>query len=327
MNLLALTDEGLVRIDMQAKHATVSQLRADDRLQCLSSDPNDRDIVYIGSRGGGVWRSTDGGATWADTRFPEPDVFSLAVSPADGSVFAGTEPSKLFKSSDGGESWREMEGLQDLPSRSEWSFPPRPWTSHVSAIAPHPEHADLLLVGIELGGLMRSVDGGATWQDHRPGAQKDVHALAWHTEDTGRAYEAGGGGAAWSRDRGETWEPADEGRDRHYTWALAVHPHDPDVWYVSASPGARHAHSGGSANARLYRRRGTEPWTALSGGLPDPLESMPYALLHTGNRLFAGLKNGHLYASDDDGDTWTKIDVDGSSLTGVKTIIVANDRS
>ena len=90
-----------------------------------------------------------------------------------------------------------LDGLLELPSRPNWSFPPRPWTSHVRWIAPSPHDAKLLLVGIELGGLMRSSDGGESWQDHRPGAQPDVHSLAWHPQAEGRAYEAGGGGAAW----------------------------------------------------------------------------------------------------------------------------------
>lgn len=320
--MLAVTDEGLVRIEVQAEHANVTQLRTDHRLQCLARDPRDDSVVYVGSRGEGVWMSTDGGEEWADAELPERDVFSLAVSPADGSVYAGTEPSKLFKSTDKGGSWREMTGLQEIPSRHDWSFPPRPWTSHVRSIAPHPEDASLLIVGIELGGLMRSDDGGETWQDHRPGAQKDVHALAWHPVDGERAYEAGGGGAACSVDGGRTWEPADDGRDRHYTWALAVHPAIPDLWYVSACQSARDAHYGGNARARIYRRRGTGPWTPLSGGLPDPLDSMPYALLHTGRRLYAGLKNGQFYATGNDGDTWSRLDVHGASLTNLKTLVL-----
>jgi photosystem II stability/assembly factor-like uncharacterized protein len=66
----------------------------------------------------------------------------------------------------------------------------------VRSIAPSPHDDQLHLAGIELGGLMRSDDGGETWSDHRPGAQKDVHALAWHPTVPGRAYEAGGRGAA-----------------------------------------------------------------------------------------------------------------------------------
>ena len=98
---------------------------------------------------------------------PEQGVFSLAVSAADGAVYAGCEPSRLFRSDDGGDSWRALDALLEPPPAR--SFPPRPWTSHVRWIAPNPHNADLLLVGIELGGLMRSTDGGESWQDHRPG--------------------------------------------------------------------------------------------------------------------------------------------------------------
>src|SRR5438034_570563 len=136
-------------------------------------------------------------------------------------------------------------------------------------IARRGDEAALLLVGIELGGLMLSRDGGQTWEDHRPGAQRDVHALAWHPSVPGRAYEAGGGGAAWSHDGGWSWEPADAGRDRHYTWGLAVHPEDPDTWFVSANPGPMQAHhQRGNADAFIYRWRDVGPWQPLKGGLP-----------------------------------------------------------
>ena len=250
-------------------------------------------------------RSDDGGATWVDCGLPEPGVFSLAVSAADGTVYAGTEPSRLFASRDRGETWEALDALLELPSRPTWSFPPRPWTSHVRWIAPSPHDARLLLVGIELGGLMRSIDGGRTWEDHRPGAQRDVHCLAWHPRVAGRAYEAGGGGSALSVDGGETWQPADDGRDRHYTWALAVDPDDPEVWYVSASTGPFAAHGRGAPQARIYRRHGGEAWVALSGGLPEPLPAMPYALLAVAGRLFAGLSDGRVWESTDGGDSWS----------------------
>jgi len=241
-------------------------------------------------------------------------VFSLAVSAADGAVYAGTEPSRLFRSDDWGESWRELEALLELPSRPNWSFPPRPWTSHVRWIAPSPHDANLLLVGIELGGLMRSSDGGQSWQDHRPGAQPDVHSLAWHPRTPGRAYEAGGGGAAFSTDAGETWQPADEGRDRHYTWAVTVDPDDADCWYLSASTGPFAAHGRGDPQARIYRRRDGEPWQPPAGGLPEPLPAMPYALLAADDRLFAGLADGQLWESRDRGDSWTALRLQGDPL-------------
>jgi photosystem II stability/assembly factor-like uncharacterized protein len=272
------------------------------------------DALYAGSRGQGLFRAANGGETWERLGFPQPDVFSVAVSQADGAVYAGCEPSMLFVSRDEGESWEELDALRAIPSAPSWSFPPRPWTSHVRWIAPSPHDGGLLLAGIELGGVMRSEDGGATWSDHRPGAQPDCHSLAWHPTASGRAYEAAGGGAAWSDDGGASWRPADAGRDRHYTWALAVDPEDPDRWWISASPGPFQAHGRGSAEAVLYRWEGEGPWAALTDGLPQPLEAMPYALAVRDATLYAGLADGQVYASADRGDSWRALELRGDPL-------------
>jgi BNR/Asp-box repeat protein len=313
--LYAATGDAIARLDRSDGGWTAQLFLTGSGAQCLAVDPAEPGTIYAGLRESGVRRTTDGGRTWVDCGLPQLGVFSLAVSAADGAVYAGTEPSALYRSDDGGESWRELESLLELPSRPTWSFPPRPWTSHVRWIAPSPHEADVLLVGIELGGLMRSTDGGETWQDHRPGAQPDVHSLAWHPQAAGRAYEAGGGGAAWSDDGGETWHPADEGRDRHYTWSVAVDPHDPDLWYVSASTGPFAAHGRRDPEARIYRRRGDEPWRVLAGGLPEPIPAMPYALVATDGLLLAGLANGQIWMSADRGDSWREAVLDGDPLT------------
>jgi photosystem II stability/assembly factor-like uncharacterized protein len=323
VRLYAATGDGVARLDERADGAWAVGVTPLAGAQCLAVDPATADVVYAGLRDGGVRRTQDGGRTWVDCALPEAAVFALAVSPADGTVYAGTEPSRLFRSGDGGGSWDELEALLDLPSRPTWSFPPRPWTSHVRWVAPSPHDAELVLVGIELGGLMRSADGGESWQDHRPGAQRDVHSLAWHPRVPGRAYEAGGGGAAWSEDGGESWQPADEGRDRHYAWSVAVDPHDPDCWYVSASTGPFAAHGGGNPQARIYRRRAGRPWEALGGGLPDPLPAMPYAIAAIDARLVAGLADGQLWQSRDGGDTWEACELSGRPLAAVHALAFA----
>jgi photosystem II stability/assembly factor-like uncharacterized protein len=321
--LYASTGDGIARLDESNGAWKVALSLHGSGAQCLAVDSRDSDVVYAGLREGGLRRTSDGGRTWVDCDLPAQGVFSVAVSGVAGAVYVGTEPSALFHSDDGGETWRELSALLELPSRPTWSFPPRPWTSHVRWIAPNPHDADLLLVGIELGGLMRSTDGGASWQDHRPGAQRDVHSLAWHPRAEGRAYEAGGGGTAWSDDGGETWQAADAGRDRHYTWAVAVEPDDPNAWYVSASTGPFAAHGGKNPEARIYAWRDSE-WRALAGGLPEPLPAMPYALLATDGRLFAGLADGQLWESTDRGESWHACALEGDALMRLNALAQGN---
>jgi len=159
--------------------------------------------------------------------------------------------------------------------------------------------------------VMVTRDGGATWEDRKPGSQHDAHAIATHPAAPDRVYEAAGGGVAFSADAGATWRPADEGMDRHYAWGLAIDALDPDLWYVSASFGARTAHrNNGDAQGILYRKRGDAPWQALGGegtGLEHTLPYMPYVLVAPRDRpqaLIAGLQNGDLLLTDDAGETW-----------------------
>ena len=291
-------------------------------VQCLAVDPADPETVYAGCAGHGIYKSTDGGVTWVALEFPEKDVFSVAVSPADGAVYAGCEPSKLFRSADGGGSWTELAALRSIPSAPTWSFPPRPWTSHVRWIAPDPREPRRLLVGIELGGVMLTEDGGATWRDHPPQAVKDCHTVIWHPAAPGRAYEAGGGGAAWSRDGGVRWDRAERGLDQWYAWAVAADPKDPDRWYVSACPGPGKAHGSGNAEAHIYRWEGEGPWVKIGAGLESPLRSMPYALVATEAGLLAGFRDGRIACGEDRGERWTLLSLAGDPLDCVYAMAV-----
>lgn len=273
--------------------------------QCVAARGN---RVLVGSRESGAFFSADAGESWERVDIPEAAVFSAAISPADGALYVGTEPSRLFVARDSNR-WTELTGLQHIPSRDHWSFPPRPWTHHVRWIAPDPHRAERLLVGIELGGLMYTDDGGATFSDHRPGAKRDVHTLAWHPRADGRVYEAAGDGAAWSVDGGLSWEAADTGRELRYCWALAVDPADPERWYVSAASGPRAAHGAQRARGELYRWS-DGAWEALA--LRD--ESMPYAMVVSDGELIVGMADGRIVHSVDRGDTWSDTDLEAGSV-------------
>ena len=319
--LIAATGNDVVRIASDSNGRwSVDPLLSDVGAQCLAVDPDDAKRMYAGTFDQGLFRSADGGQNWepAGAGIPHSRVLSVAVSPSDhsdgiGAVLAGTEPSSLYRSRDGGATWQDLPALREIPSAPTWSFPPRPWTSHVRWIAPHWADANLLYAGIELGGVMRSTDGGETWEDRKPGSYHDSHAVLTHPTALDRVYEAAGGGVSLSRDRGESWSEIDDGMDRHYVWGLAVDPVDSDLWYVSATHNARYAHGDReSAEAYIYRCRGSEPWQALAGGLPTPLAVMPYALLvprDRPNELYAGLRDGQIWHSGDQGESWNQLEM------------------
>jgi photosystem II stability/assembly factor-like uncharacterized protein len=326
IRLFAATGGYVVRLDSHdGERFETTAMLPESKAQSVAVDPANPDRVYVGTFDDGIYRTLDGGAHWEQVgeSIPHQRVLSIAISPSDrvnglNAVFAGTEPSNLYRSEDDGATWQEFSELPKLPSSPGWSFPPRPWTSHVRWIAPHHADPNLLHVGIELGGVMRSTDGGATWEDRKPGSYHDSHAVLTHPIALERVYEAAGGGVALSTDAGETWREVDDGMDRHYVWGLAVDPADPDLWYVSASHSARYAHGrNGQAEAHLYRKRGDQPWELLTLGQPNPLPYMPYALLtlrEQPNTLLAGMNNGQIIRSDDAGDSWRTLDVDVNEI-------------
>ena len=136
--LIVATGQDLVHLKAKDGRWHASRLPSGRGMQCLAADPRDPDVLYAGSRGEGVWKSTRRGREWARLEFPEADVFSLAVSPVDGAVYAGTEPSRLFVSRDEGRSWRELRGFRryrrDRPGASRRA--PGPATCGRSPPAP-----------------------------------------------------------------------------------------------------------------------------------------------------------------------------------------------
>lgn len=289
-------------------------------VRCLAGRPPDPNVIYAGTQGNGVLRSDDRGRSWQPAGLPGKIVKALAVSPQEPrTLYAGTKPALMFVTHNGGETWAELRGFRRIPWRRLWFSPAEsPFTACVQAIALSPTDSNVIVVGIEAGAVVRSTDGGKTWSGHRKGALRDCHSLAFHATNGDWVYEAGGsgGGAAISRDAGLTWRQPRAGLDRHYGWAVAADPKRPEVWYVSVSPSfsfpslAPPAHIDGQANAYIFRAAGGAPWQKLSGGLPQPMDHMAYALLTdpaAPGHVYAGLSNGDVWYSTDYGDTWRKL--------------------
>jgi photosystem II stability/assembly factor-like uncharacterized protein len=183
---------------------------------------------YFGATGGGIWKTTDSGATWApvsDGQLKSGSVGALAVSESDPNViYAGmgeacvrgnaANGDGVYKSVDSGKTWKHM-GLAD--------------SYHIGRIVIHPRNPDVVFVAAlghlfgpnEERGVYRSKDGGKTWQkmlyrDADTGAvdlamdpsnPNLIYATLWQIRRKPWTFESGGKGSGLfqSTDGGDTW--------------------------------------------------------------------------------------------------------------------------
>jgi hypothetical protein len=335
MILLATDRRGVEIAERDATTGTwnVRGTLTDVPVTCLAVQPAVPGRLYAGTRDRGVLRSDDIGSTWHAAGMAGTCVMSLAVSAAaPDTVYAGGKPAAVFASDDAGATWRELEGFRRT-RRWYWLSPAEPpdWRAYVQGLAASPTDPDVVVAGIEAGAVVRSTDGGRNWSAHRRVADRDCHALAFHTTDGRWVYEAGGGGPAVSRDGGDRWTHPLTGLRGRYGMAVAADPERPEVWYVTTAPMGGLAtlwrgptgHRDGAAQAAVYRASGGGGWTALAGGLPQPLQHPPYGLVtHRGapGHVTLGLAHGELWHSADHGDHWERLPV---RFGGIRRTLIA----
>ena len=318
--LWVATTAGLVRLKprVNGEAGAETVLPTSQPIMALAADESGERCT-VGLYRGGVLATTDAGRTWLDrgAELPMRDVRALATHPGNPSVvFAGTEPAALFVSEDGGGKWRELEGVRSHPRRTEWRFPVPPFRAHVRAITFDPTDPDVIYLGIEVGSLLKSRDGGRTWEELE-GCGHDIHRILVHPEDPATVLVTTGldtkpyaatrrHGLFRSADGGATWLAANEGLgDRTYCEdAIAFDPSAPNRMYMATARGipprwaSMTALAGGALTggfvyfvrpSRLRRRSGAEvvfhrsedggrTWRAAGSGLPAPLFDMVWAL-------------------------------------------------
>jgi len=127
----------------------------------VTLDPHHRNILFVGDRDTGIWRSKDFGRSWVNV-YETSGAFAVTVDPTDSRiVYCATSFLGVLKSTDGGTSWEQKSsGLpQDDPADPEsyWR------TSRAAGVQVNPDSHRTLYVAIEGGGVYRSRNGGETW--------------------------------------------------------------------------------------------------------------------------------------------------------------------
>lgn len=314
--------EGVVRLNLDGETARAEVCISQGPVTAMAVDPGKQTSVYAATRGCGLWYTHDGGDNWhrGGNGIDHQALSAAVVSLPDrtdelGALYVGTEPSALYKSVDGGRAFDEIVSLQAIPSRPEWSYPPRPDTHHVWSLAADPVDADVLYVGIELGGIMRTPNGGQEWAEHPAGADADPHTLRTHGSAPGRVYEGGGSFFSETRDGGKTWVRDVEGipEDIRYFYSLAVDSGDPDTVLISAARDPLEGHGqppAPSAWSTIYRRTGSRKWHEVTEGLPPRAGTRMGWLVADQTRagfLYYVTVPGEVYRTQDGGLTFERI--------------------
>ena len=319
--VLVGTREGIVileRDDQGAGWRVAHRALTDLHISSIVLEP-ESGLTLAGAFHGSLHASADGGRTWQERSngLTEHNVYSLAAVRHDGRMrlYAGTEPAHLFTSDDLGLEWRELPAVRSVPSVPQWSFPAPPHVGHLKHITFDPTEPTTVYASIEVGALLKSSDGGATWQELAGGYYEDVHRLLVHPQNPRRMYMTGGNGLYVTSDGGAAWEHSTDRESAigGYPDGLVLHPRQPELMFITAahhSPGTwRESHFAG---ARISRSRdGGQSWEVLGNGLPDRLQGSIEALCledwGESCSVFAATTAGEVYASDDAGEHWSVI--------------------
>ena len=212
--------------------------------------------------------------------------------------------------------------LRQVPGVEKWTFPAPPHQAHVKSITFHPKDPNIIHVAVEVGGFLRTTDGGKSWTTI-DNINPDAHRVLIPTNDPNKLYGTAPttncgpevtAGFCVSSDGGISWQSMTP-RDFRigYVDPFFVHPKDPNLLFVAGAktgPGTwRKLHT---ADARVARSRdGGKSWDILSGGLPEHIraniEGMAMDVWNGSTALFAGTTDGDVFYSEDEGEHWQTI--------------------
>lgn len=298
--------------------------------------------------GPAVWWSDDLGATWTHSgdgftygtgEAPVTSVWSLAAH--HGTLLAGVEPAGLFRSVDGGRRWDHVAGLRDHPSRPQWQ--PGAGGLILHAIVPHPQEPEQVWVAISAAGVFHTSDGGESWaprnrgtrcdfnppEDRYPEVGQCVHGLALAAGRPGRLYQQNHCGMYRSDDGGLSWASIEHGLPSDFGFPALAHPREPDTLFLLPLNGAVNGRYVPDARAAVWRSRdGGASWHDLRAGLPQ--QNAFFGVLRQAMAadtleplgVYFGTSTGSLYASADEGDTWSCIAEHLPPISSVEVLVL-----
>jgi photosystem II stability/assembly factor-like uncharacterized protein len=296
--------------------------------------PEAPNAIVAGTRGDGVWISDDFGSTWTKPnrgkRGGPAKVRCVTVDPSQPRrLYVGCEPIDLFISDDLGRSWLRVESVWDNPFIDTIPYPGATVEPHMRDIVVDPAHPDTLYAALQVGYMIKSVDGGETWRLLDQGFDCDVHTLVLDPGNPRRVYMATGGSDARkanapgkalyvSDDEAETWVPLALDFEETYSVPLVLDPSTPGVVYsavASGPPGSRRRNPN-YRSINIRSRDGGQTWEPFDLGEATE-KQFPKAILpdqQRPGRVYYATDDGTFFLTEDNGDSWERLDLKVDSV-------------
>ena len=268
--------QGISRAGTDAWHS-IGPNNVGGRTLGIALDPKDPEIIWLGSAGGGLWKSTVGGKgvnawSFVPTGFPVSSVTSVAIAPDDNKImYIGTGEVYTYGSS--------TNGLIDRPTRGS--------------------------VGI---GILKSTDGGASWKkslDWSYQQQKGIWKIIVNPYKSSTVYAATTEGVYKSTNAGSTWALV---LDQKMVTDMAIDKSDTSIVYAGVG-------NMSSVNKGLYQTQNAgKSWTILSNGLPKNSQNgriIVSVCEGNTNVVMAAVYNAYstvgIYRSSNKGKSWRQV--------------------
>jgi photosystem II stability/assembly factor-like uncharacterized protein len=279
-------------------------------IRAIAVHPQRPEVVYVGTQNG-PYRSTDRGDHWEKVDVPDHGlpVWSLLFHPRDPNVmYAGYESCEIYHSQDIGETWRRLPVSVRFPEVT--TGPGSNPAKRVLMLSGNTADPNELYGAIEVGGIIRTLDGGEHWQNLSHGHYLnddpvDMHGVLASNWRPGTVFSIARAGMWRSTDRGEHWshvriDPLNE-KGQTYCRKIREVPGDPKTIWVAAGPGFR------SERGVLFRSMdGGMNWERVDMGIQPKSTMFDIAFdERQPSRMYCATNGGEVFASHDSGQTWS----------------------
>lgn len=290
-------------------------------------------------------KSTDMGKTWdqpenrrikmpANTKKSLENIWQIAPGADDNTLYVGTAPGGLFESHDGGGTWKLNSGLWKHPHRKKWN--PGFGGLCLHTIVTDKKDPNDIKIAVSSAGVYQSADGGQTWKATNEGVKayfmpnqypefgQCVHKIERHPRKRKTFFLQNHHGVYKSTDGGETWKEIENGLPSNFGFGLTVTDSGSVFIVPLQADGQRFTCEG---KLRVYRTRDEgKNWEPLTKGLPQKNAYeviLRDAVSSVGDEVYFGTKNGKLFGSSDDGDSWKMLEGSLPEICCVKAYSVA----